>query len=537
MNQFKFAYRRHCRRYASFVGDEVKVKSNRSFLLGASVGASVGVATALYAQHQFVPSKVRSRGKYGGPDDLRDATHALRKVLQQKQISEDESDLQQHGSSAWFPSHDEGSPNIVVYPNSTEDVQKIVRIASTYKIPVIAYGAGTSIEGQFTTSLGGICIDLSQMDSIVQIDQEDMTVTLQPGVGWQSLNLELETRKTGLLFPVDPGPGASIGGCVGTSCSGPNAARWGTMKDWVLCMTVVTIDGQVFRTRSKAKKSSTGYDLNHLFIGAEGTLGIVTEITLKLTPKPTHELVGSCSFTSPTDITQAVLLAQKAGVNAQCFELLDDTNMPAINRYGNFNYPEKPHLFFKLSGNSPRLLKQESALLSEICRSLGGGEFTVAKSDEEATAIWSARKNLLLACLSMPEAQGCTAKSTDVCVPVSKLPDLIRRFKARAKELGVIAPVIGHVADGNFHSLMIYNEQDTELMTKVSQLSDELLKMALDLEGSVSGEHGVGNQKRHYLATEYGDVGVELMQRIKDAFDRDGLLNPGKLLPESGRRA
>lgn len=328
---------------------------------------------------------------------------------------------------------------------------------------------------------------------------------------------------------VDPGPGASIGGCIGTSCSGPNAARYGTMKSWVVNCTVVTIDGQVFRTRSKAKKSSTGYDLNHLLIGAEGTLGLVTEITLQLTNKPAFEVVGTCAFQDVADVTRLVIQARKQGVNAQCMELLDSGNMPAINAYAKTNFPHLPHLFFKLSGSKAAVREDEEALQS-LCRLARGSNFHVSRSAEEAREIWSARKNLLLASLALHGDY--SALSTDVCVPISKLPDLVTKYRAMSESRGIVSSILGHVQDGNFHSLILYDSADPESVSKAHRLADDLLAASLELEGTVSGEHGVGNAKRHFMIPEYGVVGITLMQKIKDAWDPLGLLNPGKVLPD-----
>ncbi|CCG84061.1 protein of unknown function [Taphrina deformans PYCC 5710] len=478
------------RTYASFARKE-QPKSNNSFLLGAAVGSAVGLATALYFSNVMLPKDSSSARVFGGARAVASAIRDLQREFPGPRTTVEETDLTVHGSSSWFPMHNEGIPNIVVYPESTADVQKIARIASKYRVPVISYGAGTSIEGQFTAGYGGICIDFSGMDGIIEVHDSDLAVTLQPGVGWQALNAELDARDTGLFFPVDPGPGATIGGCIGTSGSGPNAARWGTMKDWVLSCTVVTIDGQVFDTRCKAKKSSTGYDLNHLLIGAEGTLGLVTEVTLRLTNKPTHEVVGSCAFDNVSDVTKVVLATKKAGIDAQCLELLDSGNMPAINAYAKTSFPEQPHLFFKLSG-TPSSVQADQSALANLCHSTGRN-FQVSKSAEEANTIWGARKNLLLA--SLAQHKDSLALSTDVCVPISKLPDLVARYRTMSEDRGIVSSILGHVADGNFHSLILYREADEASFKAAKELSRDLCRLSLSLGGTVSGEHGGGQHE------------------------------------------
>lgn len=293
----------------------------------------------------------------------------------------------------------------------------------------------------------------------------------------------------------------------------------------------MTIDGQVFNTRTRAKKSSTGYDLNRLLIGAEGTLGLVTEITLRLTNKPELEVVGTCAFPDVADVTRLVVKAKKMGINAQCFELLDSGNMPAINAYANGAFPpfpSKPHLFFKLSGSKSSIEADKKALKA-LCKETGTG-FNVSSSEKEATEIWGARKNLLLA--SLAQHKDCSALSTDVCVPMSKLPELVTRYRKMSEERGIVSSILGHIADGNFHSLILYNENDPTSVKQAKQLSTDLLGLSLGLGGTVSGEHGVGSSKRDFMIDEYGPVGIDLMLKIKQAWDPQGLLNPGKLLPD-----
>ncbi|BFZ55783.1 D-lactate ferricytochrome c oxidoreductase [Savitreella phatthalungensis] len=489
--------------------DRGRSRSNVSFLLGALVGVSIAGATALYLSHTTLPPRRR----------LSSAISELRQRDYPSSI--DPSDLAVHGSSAYFPQNDSGTPDIVVWPRGRADVSDVMRVASRYNVAVVAYGGGTSIEGQFSPCSGGISIDLSHMDAVHAVDLHNMTATVGPGVRWQDLNEHL--RPLGLFFPVDPGPGATIGGCVGTRCSGPNAARYGTMEAWVVTMEVVLASGEVFRTRSLAKKSSSGYDLNHLFIGAEGTLGVVTEVTVRLAPLPEAEVVGTCAFPSARAVTQAVVAVGKAGLPAQCLELVDDGNIPATNTYNGLSLPEKPHLFFKLSGRAHDMPGQQD-LLQHVCESHGGTGFAVADEPEK---VWGARKNLLLAQLA--SHTDCKALSTDVCVPLSLLPDLVERYKARAAELDLRTTVVGHAADGNCHTLILYTPEE---LTKANQLADELSDIALSLGGTVSGEHGIGSHKRHSMEKEHGSVAIGVMRDIKRVLDPLGILNPGKLLPD-----
>lgn len=505
--------------------------------MGTAVGLSVGFTSAFYLANYILTGDPSVAPAFGGPNDVTKAIKELQRIFPGELTTVDDEDLIIHGSSAWFPMHNEGVPDIVVFPRTTVEVQQIARIATKFRVPVICYGAGTAIEGQFSPPYKGICVDFSKMKSIADLQEDNMTVTVQPVISWQDLNAELEARGTGLFFPVDPGPGSSIGGCLATSCSEPNAARYSTMKSWVVSCKVVTIDGQVFDTRCKVKKSSTEYDLNHLLIGSEGTLGLVTEITVRLTNIPEVAAVGTCAFPDVAEVTKAVLASIKQGLSPQCLELLDGGNMPPINAYGNgFSFPEKPHLFFKLSGTKS-IVQEEITAFKKLCEGRGS-DFNIARSTKEANEIWGARKNLLLA--SLAQHQDCSALSTDVCVPISKLPGLVTQYREMSDARGIVSSILGHVADGNFHSLILYKEGDPESVAKAKQLSTDLLRLSLSLEGTVSGEHGVGSTKRGFMIDEYGVVGIDLMMRIKDAWDPHGLLNPGKLTrplgPHGGKK-
>lgn len=421
----------------------------------------------------------------------------------------------------------------VVTPESTEQVSAAIALCNKLRIPVVAHSGGTCLEGQTRSTVDGVMFDFSaHMNNILSVDEADMTCRVQPGVDWMSLNAHL--ADTQLFFPVDPGPGAQIGGMIGTSCSGTNAMRYGTMKDWVVTMTVVLPDGQVVRTRSQAKKSSSGYDLHHLMIGAEGTLGIVTEATIRLTNRPSETIVGTCAFDDVGKLAEVVAKVLTAGISAQCLELVDETSIKAANSYNHTGrqLEMKPHLFFKLIINDATR-ESEVAKLRELCTraEYGGSTFYVGRTAEECESIWQVRKTILLSSLATYGGENIVALNTDVAVPMSRLPDLIRKHKAEAKQANINVAIVGHAGDGNFHSLIFYDKTNELEKQRARDLSHQLVVNSLSLGGTCSGEHGIGTHKREYLVPEYGLRNVKLMWGIKRLFDPNLILNPGKLLP------
>ncbi|EPB83624.1 hypothetical protein HMPREF1544_09605 [Mucor circinelloides 1006PhL] len=454
----------------------------------------------------------------------------LRKVLPAEHVSVDEEALQDHGYSN-NSYHNEGAPNIVVYPSNTNEVAAIVKIANKFDMPIIPFSGGTSLEGHFSAPKGGICISFTEhMDQIVEFHPQDMDIVVQPGIQWEDLNFYL--KKHGLFFPMDPGPGACIGGMVGTSCSGTNAVRYGTMREWVINLTIVTPEGKILKTRQRPRKSSAGYDLTKLFIGSEGTLGVVTEVTLKLAVLPQEETVAVCDFPTIRDAAAVVPDLVRAGVQIGAVELLDAQMMKAINLANpELGHSEKPTLFFKFSGGSKVIVDHEIKVVSEIAKKHQGGTFKYAKNEAEKADLWEGRKIALWSStLLKPEASVWT---TDVVVPVSKLPDLIAETTKDLEGSFLPCPMVGHVGDGNFHVFILFKKDDEKEYAEAKRLNKNLLERAIRMEGSVTGEHGVGIGKKMFLNEELGENTVDMMKTIKIALDPKGLMNPEKVLPDN----
>lgn len=376
-------------------------------------------------------------------------------VVGEGNVSTIDIDLEHHAGSEWSThvrSPDE-KPFLVIYPTTTEDVSKIMKICYQRKIPVTAYSGGTSLEGHFTPTRGGICIDFGKMDKIVKLNKEDMDVVVQPALGWEVLNEEL--AKDNLFFPPDPGPGAMIGGMIGTGCSGTNAYRYGTMREWVIGLTVVLADGTVIKTRQRPRKSSAGYDLTKMFIGSEGTLGLVTEATLKVTTKPTSTSVAVCSFDSIRQAASCVAAVVSAGVPIAAIEILDDVQMKCINAAGNTErtWKEAPTLFFKFAG-TPSGVKEQISMVQKLAKTTGSKTFEFARNQQEQVDLWSARKEALWSVMAMRRDGSDHVWTGDVAVPISRLPDIIEETKEDLANSGLLVAIVGHVGDGNFHSML-----------------------------------------------------------------------------------
>ncbi|KAK8434316.1 D-lactate dehydrogenase [Phyllosticta citricarpa] len=449
-------------------------------------------------------------------------------IVGKENVSLNEADLKAHSGSDWStysPRPDE-VPFLIVRPADTQEVSEIMKVCHDRRLPVTPYSGGTSLEGQYTPTLGGVCIDFCRMDQIVKLNKEDMDVVVQPAVGWEALNEELGQH--GLFFPPDPGPGAQIGGMIGTGCSGTNAYRYGTMKDWVLSLTVVLADGTVVKTKQRPRKSSAGYDLTRIFIGSEGTLGLVTEATLKLTVKPLNTSVAVSSFRSIREAADCVQKVVGAGVPIAAIEILDDVQMRCINNAGTTSkkWAEAPTLFFKFSG-TPAGVKEDIDIVQKLARGSGSKTFEFARSKDEADTLWSARKEALWSDMAMKRTAADRVWTTDVAVPISKLPQIIEETKADIDKHGVLGAIVGHVGDGNFHAILIYNEQEYETVHGVVH---RMVKRAIEMEGTATGEHGVGLVKRDYLPYEVGQSTVDLMRQMKKAFDPYCLLNCDKVV-------
>lgn len=433
-------------------------------------------------------------------------------IVGKDNVSTTADEISQHAGSDWS-SHkatEKEKPFMVVYPSSTAEVSEIMKICHTRRIPVTAYSGGTSLEGHYTATRGGICIDFGRMDQILNIHEKDMDCVVQPAVGWEHLNDVL--AESNLFFPPDPGPGAMIGGMVGTGCSGTNAYRYGTMREWVLSLTVVLADGTVIKTRQRPRKSSAGYDLTKLFIGSEGTLGLVTEATLKVTTKPIATSVAVCAFPSIRSAAECVSKVVADGIPIAAIEILDDVQMKCINASGatNRKWAEEPTLFFKFSGTKSACDEQVK-MVQGIAKAHNSTSFDFAKTQDEIVHLWSARKEALWSVMALKREPTDQVWTTDVAVPISRLPDIIEETQQDLKRRGLTAAIVGHVGDGNFHAILIYNEKERRMAEAAVH---RMVKRAVEMEGTVTGEHGVGLVKRDYLNHELGESTVDTMRKV-----------------------
>lgn len=418
----------------------------------------------------------------------------LVEIVGKSNVSTAEGDLQSHSSSDWssYIAKATERPFMIVFPSSTEEVSRIVKMCHERKIPITAYSGGTSLEGHFTPTRGGVCVDFSRMDKILTLHKDDLDVVVQPSLGWELLNEEL--AKDGLFFPPDPGPGAKIGGMVGTGCSGTNAYRYGTMREWVLSLTVVLADGTVIKTRQRPRKSSAGYDLTRMFIGSEGTLGLVTEATLKVTVKPKSESVAVASFATVRDAAACAARVVGEGIPIAAVELLDDVQMKCINESGSTSrvWKEAPTLFFKFGG-TPSGVKEQINIVQKVAKSKGSASFEFAKNADEALELWSARKEALWSVMAKRRDERDHVWTTDVAVPMSRLPDIIEQTKEDMTNSGLLAAMVGHVGDGNFHGKFTFSLHDRSLtFTSYNTLQRQGTKNGRR-SGSSNGEARRGN--------------------------------------------
>ena len=427
-------------------------------------------------------------------------------------------------------SHDEAYttpvlPDAVAFPESTQEVSEIVKICARHKCPVIPYGVGSSLEGHVVPVQGGITLNMTRMNRILTIHSEDLDAVVQPGVTRTELNTAL--RDTGLMFTVDPGADATMGGMAATRASGTNSVRYGTMRENVLALEVVTADGTIIRTGTRAKKSSAGYDLTHLFIGSEGTLGIITELTVRLFGQPESISAATCAFDDLDNAVQSVILAIQIGLPLARIELIDETQIAALNAYSeSFELPEKPHLFLEFHG-SPAGVSEQIATFKEIAEDLGASDFEWAEKTEDRNRLWAARHSAYYAAKAL--RKGATGVVTDCCVPISALAECIQTAKAGIANAGLVAPVVGHVGDGNFHLQILVDPQNAEEVAAAKSLASDLNYLALKHEGTVTGEHGVGVGKLPYMQDQHG-AAYAVMATVKRAMDPDNILNPGKVV-------
>lgn len=415
-------------------------------------------------------------------------------------------------------------PEAVVFCESTEEVAAVVRWAHEHAVPVIPYGTGSSLEGHLLAVQGGLSVDVSRMASIVRINAEDLTVTVQAGVTREQLNREL--RDQGLFFPIDPGANASLGGMSATRASGTNAVRYGTMRENVLGLTVVTPQGEVLKTGTRAKKSSAGYDLTRLFVGSEGTLGVITEVTLKLYPLPEAVSAAICHFPSVDAAVQTTIATIQMGVPIARCELLDVNAVVAVNRHDKLRLRETPMLLMEFHG-SEASVKEQAQWVQQIAKEHGGEDFQWAQSPEDRTKLWTARHRAYFAAMQMKP--GCRTVTTDTCVPISRLAECIGLAVEQAQAAGLPYYIVGHVGDGNFHIAYLIDPDKPQERATAERLNEQLVSLALRLEGTCSGEHGIGLHKMGFLVAEAGEGSIAMMRAIKHALDPKNIMNPGKI--------
>lgn len=429
---------------------------------------------------------------------------------------------EQHGRDESY--HTPRAADAVVFPRSTEEVAKIVALCASHRTPVIPFGAGTSLEGHIAALHGGVCIDLSRMNGVLEVNAEDMDATVQAGVTRKQINRYL--HDTGLFFPVDPGADATLGGMAATRASGTNAVRYGTMRENVLAMTVVLADGRITHTGGRARKSSAGYDLTRLFIGSEGTLGVITELTVRLYGNPEAVASAVCTFPKLSDAVQTTIQAIQYGVPVARIELLDEAQIRAVNRYSGLECREAPTLFFEFHGSEASVAEQ-AAKVQEIAADFGAQDFRWATDETERRRLWQARHDAYYAALAQfPGARGFV---TDVCVPISRLADCIGETKIDLDGADVRACIVGHVGDGNFHVIFCVDPERAEEIDTVKRLNDRMVSRALAMGGTCTGEHGIGYGKMDFLDREHGDS-ISVMRNIKLALDPANLMNPGKIV-------
>jgi D-lactate dehydrogenase (cytochrome) len=428
----------------------------------------------------------------------------------------------QHGKDESY--HAPHAPDAVAFARSTEEVVAIVKACSNYKTPVIAFGTGTSLEGHVAALAGGVCIDLTQMNRILRINAEDLDAVVEAGVTRKQLNEHL--RDTGLFFPIDPGADASLGGMAATRASGTNAVRYGTMRENVLALTVVLADGRVIRTARRARKSAAGYDLTRLFIGSEGTLGIITDVTVRLYGIPEAISAAVCDFPTIEDAVNTVILTIQNGIPVARIELLDEAQMAAINSYSKLNHKVAPTLFFEFHGTKAGVAEQAETVKA-IAGEYGGNDFRWATTPEERSKLWQARHDAYYAALAL--RPGSKGWATDVCVPISRLAECISETKRDLADSPIPSALVGHVGDGNFHLVFMIDPQRPDEIAEAGRLNDRMVARALAMEGTSTGEHGVGYGKMDFLVSEHGEA-VDVMRAIKKALDPDNIMNPGKIV-------
>ena len=428
---------------------------------------------------------------------------------------------EQHGhTTTWLRNQ---PPDGVVFAQSTAEVSEIVKICATHKVPLIPFGTGTSLEGHVNAPAGGICVDLMQMNKVLSVHPGDLNCVVQPGVTREDLNTHL--RDQGLFFPIDPGANASLGGMTATNASGTNAVRYGTMKDNVLAVEAVMADGRVISTAQRAKKTSAGYDLTRLLVGSEGTLGLITEVTLRLHGIPEAVRAARCTFPNVEAATETVMATIQYGIPIARIELLDALTVKAANDYSGLSLPEEPMLLLEFHGSDAGVAEQVE-MFNDIASEFGGTGFTAAETLEERNKLWKARHDIYWAMLAL--RPGAAGVATDVCVPISRLAEAVTAAQEKAAEMDLVAPIVGHVGDGNFHASLLVDKSDADEVARAEEFIGWLSNLAISMDGTCTGEHGIGQGKMSYLVKELG-AATEFMAAIKHAMDPLNILNPGKV--------
>jgi D-lactate dehydrogenase (cytochrome) len=429
----------------------------------------------------------------------------------------------QHGNTVtWIANQ---PPDAVVYPQDTEEVQRIVRICADNGVAMIPFGVGTSLEGHVNAPAGGVSIDFRDMNKVLTVHAEDLDCVIEPGITRKALNEQL--RDSGLFFPIDPGADASLGGMAATRCSGTNAVRYGTMKDNVLALRVVLANGEVIDTARRAKKTSAGYDLTRLMVGSEGTLGVITQLTLKLSGIPEAIAGGTCPFPSVEACCNTAIHTIQSGIPIARIELLDALQVRACNLHSHLGLPETPMLFLEFHGTQASVAEQ-SKRFGEIAAEFGGGPFTWTTKPEERTRLWEARHHAALSNFTL--RPGASMVATDVCVPISRLAECVTETQRDIEESRILAPIVGHVGDGNFHLTLLIDMDDADEVKRAKALSERLVERALAMDGTCTGEHGIGQGKMKYLVAEHGAAALAVMASIKRALDPQNIMNPGKIV-------
>lgn len=458
--------------------------------------------------------------------NMSEARKELIGIVGRDGIDDIPSNLQSRSRTEWSPSPGSTCAALIAFPHNTRDVSEIMKVCHRRRIPVTGFSGGTSLDGALASTRGGICIDFSRMNRILEVHVRDMDVVVQPAVGWEDLNTRL--AEMDLFFPPDPGPGAQIGGMIGTGCSGTNAYRYGTMKDWVISTTVVLADGTIVKTRNRPRKSTAGYDLTRLIVGSSGTLGLVTEAVLKVTSRPENEQAAVIAFRSSAEAVSTVIDVVQKGILLAAVELLDDTTMRAVNEsgYSNKEWKETPTIFVKFSGTKSGVQEQVD-ILKALAEKHGRESFESSSDPVQIAALWAARKTALWSLIAQKRDPDDKFLGSDVAVPISRLAEIIEETNSKIKASGLLGSTLGHVGDGNFHTSILYGEKDRDTAENIIA---DIRRQGIEMEGTVTGEHGVGLALRDMLELELGESAVDMMRKIKFALDPLCLLNCDKIV-------